>query len=351
MRRRAAPEDALLVIDVALNPRVAQLLGRIEETRRLAQDHPEGHPARVGYEAKVAEFYAEVGRYVHWLVRQDPSALARLAVEGRRWADELGEHIREELIPEVSFDVVEVDDTVDDESVELSVSEMSRLELTGDSRAGGMDVRDLGEVEPLVDVDVEAFEGDEDDGDTEPEELEVGEELEPVTGASDVEEITGVDPADVAIAVRTGSFPAPVEPVPVVRVPEGVGHAEDVEWVAPLRELLAILGAPAAGPTDRAARAAGVRSVALATTNVETRWAVFPSAVQQALLGLVGARARRLEEELSSDPDVRLAMGRLRRYAEARGLALVPALREGSGVARNWAADERRYWTVLNTGM
>jgi hypothetical protein len=333
-----------LIVDVALNPRVAQILGRIEETRRLAHDHPEGHVARVALEARIEGFYAELGRYVHWLVRQDPAALARLAEEGRRWADDLGRDLRTELIPEVSSAEVEIDELPEDESVEMSASEMPMVELTGDSRVDAVDVRDL------VDVEAEPIE---EEPATEPEEVAFDDELEPVDDATD--RSGGGDVEERQISVRTGSFEVPetvvggAADVPKEAAPAARAH-DDGEWTGPLRDLLAVLGPPEALGDDRAVRAACVRSIAVATTNLEVRWAVFPPAVQQALLGLVGARARRLDEALASDPDVRLAMSRMRRYAESRGLGMVPALREGGGLARNWAADERRYWAVLHAG-
>lgn len=315
-------------IDITRIPRVARLLGRIEETRRRAADLPEGHAGRDELEARAGVLYGEVGRYVHWLVRQDPDAIERVCAEGVRWAEAIDQELGLQPLPDVLD--VPVLDLPEDDLMEASVA--PSLELTADSRVGAVDVRALPrparEVAPAL-PQVAARRR----VPTPVPSLDPG-QLEPMGLADDREEPT--DP--------TGDAP---QPSGDAARPE----ARSAPWSRSLEDLLAAIGESVPVPADADRRVAQVRAVVNATGNLEVRWAVFPKSVQQALVGLVGARARRLQVALGEDPDLKLSVGRLRRFAEQRELVLVPSLRAGPPAARDWESDERRYADVLRAGL
>jgi len=74
--------------------------------------------------------------------------------------------------------------------------------------------------------------------------------------------------------------------------------------------------------------------------------------VQQALLGMLAARARHLQEKLEVDVGPRLALDRLRRYRKQAGLPPVVGLLPDRGPeAGAWAEDAKRWWTVLSEGL
>lgn len=344
-------------IDITRIPRVARLLGRIEETRRKASDLPDGHSGRNDLEARANVLYAEVGRYVHWLVRQDPEAIERVRAEGLRWAESIDQELGLQPLPDVLD--VPVADLPDDELFEASVA--PSLELTADSRHGGIDVRALPrsardeDVPALVSGAVQVLPAATartarpapapapaparvpvlDEAELEPIAIGESDDLEEATNPK--AEASG---GGVAVGVRAGT------PVPAPAAEPGEGA-----WTRALEELLDAVGDAGPVPADADRRVAQVRAVVAVTTNLEVRWSVFPQAVQQALLGLVGARTRRLQATLGDDPDLKLAVGRLRRFAEQRQLLLVPSLRPGAPAARDWEADERRYAGVLRAGL
>lgn len=469
-----------MVIDIAKNPRIAQLLGRIEETRRLLQESPPS--SRAALQAEIDGVYAEVGRYTHWLARQDPHALGRLLAEGEAWAAQLDARLGLEPMEPVPIEEVHIEELVDDDVQELSVTELPRVELTMGS--GAIDVRELVDIDAAdeaTDVTHGMFAPVEDDDDQVPEPLaapleadeaptivrEIPDDLRkavaqlrnarqpspspgPVASPASAEgrvsasaetsqgvrvavrtarpapapaaapapprapapsppraslpdlgatpDITDAAPlafeddsvsqsisdasplamahdddleyvyddedddllyddgydevGEVAIAVRTGSFEVPNE---AARVPAEADVTpavqQDDPWLRRLQDLLSVLGRPADIPSGDDAFDTLVRTLVLATTNLELKWTVYPTAVQQALLGLVGARARRLEQHRPGDADVRLAVSRMRRYCVDRELLVVPSLRERVPPERDWSADERRYWAVLHAGM
>src|SRR5690606_29285817 len=141
----------------------------------------------------------------------------------------------------------------------------------------------------------EALSPDDDTDHTEASAIALGDDHTDADGEYALEEGEAV-----SIAVRTGSFEVikDVEPDPSPSEQTdsalSVKVSED-DWLAHLRDLLEILGGPR--PMDGASTqaVAAVRTVAAATTNLEVRWSLYPEAVQQALLGLVGARGRRLQ--------------------------------------------------------
>lgn len=398
-------------IDITRIARIARLLGRIEEARRQASELPDGHAGRGELEARANLLYLEVGRYVHWLLRQDPEAIERVRVEGMQWAGKIEEELGIQPLPDVlPIGVVESEEDRSEASVGPS------MELTADSRLGAVDVRDLpepaevalasgavqalssGSVPALTSGAMEALPA------SKPSALASSGSLPALESAAHPPRAsTPPKPAAAPRAVRLkeplpdiAEDPAPisdVSPIPAaeeggvddfLEEPTNVGQGDDDEggdlelepgevsgrearisvgvarpaqedlaedWISALSAALSLLGAPDALPDDESSRVSMVRSVVKVTTNFEVRWSVFPDAVQQALLGLVGARVRRLQWAVGEDPDLKLALGRMRRFSEQRGLMVVPSLRPGQPPARDWAADERRYWNVLRAGL
>lgn len=369
-------------IDITANPRIVQLLARIEATRRdVAAGAP---PPREGSEPELDGLYGEVGRYVHWLIRQDPSGLGRVQEEARLYAEAMDEALGVEPLDELLDEVVDFDDLGIDDLGEPSVTELPQVEFSNDSDQLVVDVRDLDEItdisgdmfepleepedllpEPLPDVepaaDVARSPWPDDDPreitDAVPLELEDDEYTDAPDGDDDGVFALEEDPDDGAyasggIAVRTGGFAAiPREPEEAPRQGAGGRHVQDDDWLTRLRGLLLEFGAPQVVGSDAAVQAEAVRAVERVTTNLEVHWSLYPDAVQQALLGLVGARCRRLEARGLGEAEVRLALGRLTRYAGERGLLIVPSLRDRPSGSRNWEADERRYWAVLHAGL
>ncbi len=365
-------------IDLTRLPRIARLLGRLEESRRLATELPDGHVGRADLEQRTAQLYAEVGRYVHWLLRQDPDATERVRVEGLRWADAIDAELGLNALP--AFLPVEA--TVS-EADEGDPSHAPSVELTADSRIAAVDVRDLPEIEALPMISG-AFEALRSGGADRPtpapsvptppdphplDDLSAPTDTNPIAVSSDfddvleeptdVEAMGGEEADDIDLAgvgtlsVRTrrlGASPAPEPAARETRSRAAVAPAEG-DWLGNLSTVLQVLGEPSNVPLDAGGREQFVHSIVAATSNFEVRWSVFPDAVQQALLGLVAARGRRAEAALGADPDVKLAMGRMRRYTDQRSLTLVPALRPGTADGRDWFADERRYWNVLRAGL
>jgi hypothetical protein len=121
-------------------------------------------------------------------------------------------------------------------------------------------------------------------------------------------------------------------------------------WVKSLREIVDLLEPVAADDPHRFVTEAS--RVQWATSNVEVRWSEFPQPIQVALMGMLAARARFLQERLEVDLGPRMALDRLRRYRRAAGLptvvGLFPHQRPETG---SWEDDSRRWWTVLSQGL
>lgn len=302
------------MIDITHNPRVSQLLGRVEEERRALQRDDER--ARVTRERTIAGLFGELGRYVHWLMRQDPASLARVDAEARAWADQVDAQLAQggriaarPAGPPPRAVVAEAPDD-DRPTGEL------RPEATADSgrRSFGGGASDSAEQE-LIELggdEVIALEGDE----------LPDVEVEPLTDGADGEltdsvAAAAVDPAD-----------------------EG--------WVTSLRDLLKMLGPPEPLRLDDAAAAIAARRLSNATNQMEERWIGYPDTAQQALAGLIGSRARHLSERTAVDVELRMVIGRLRRFHSARRLPALNALRDdGRPDHGSWEADARRWWANL----
>lgn len=128
-----------------------------------------------------------------------------------------------------------------------------------------------------------------------------------------------------------------------------VGSIGGEPWAASLRELIGMIGGP---PAEGADLTEEVSRVQWATTQVDHRWAEFPISVQTALLGLLAARARNLQDRLEVDLGPRLALDRLRKHARATGVPSVAGLQaDHAPDSASWADDARRWWAALSNGL
>ncbi|HMV69118.1 MAG TPA: hypothetical protein PKA64_19890, partial [Myxococcota bacterium] len=126
----------------------------------------------------------------------------------------------------------------------------------------------------------------------------------------------------------------------------------DSEWVRDLHDLLAGLGPPEQGrlAEDQAQRAAN--RLLTATTQMEMRWMGFPDSVQHALLAVIGARARNLQDRMPVDVELRMTLGRMRRFHGARRLPAVRSLEDDARPEHgSWEADSVRWWKLLDRGV
>lgn len=511
------------MIDISQNPRVSQLLGRIEEVRRAVAKLERTNAERREFEREVESWYLEIGRYVHWLLRQEPEALARVEAEAKLWAAEIDARLSQRKGALRQRAAGGADDE-EGWSVDLaagdapSVDDGSVVELATDSAEQGIDRRDLGEgtrsvsvslilgdelpeleAEPLDEAPLAELEdgaleplGEEDaeavpthpTADPRPPARPVGPSMaprpspvaDPVPLAARVRapEAPAVGPAaaiagrpptppvvsaappaapslaqrvppaggappvraaaapkppahaaapptkpaaanlfgapasgapsQVSAAARApttppvsppvaapaappvspptgsprsasavptarrgppqGEEPHPIEPldlkptlsdidiealtdsvVPAATTP--VDHA----WLGALRDLTEVVGAPEKGTLAEADCLAAANRLLNATTNMNVRWMGFPDGVQQALVGCIASRARNLQLRMAVDVEVRLTLGRLRRFHKARKLPELVALDDdGRPEGKSWEHDAHRWWAQLKAG-
>lgn len=384
-----------MIVDIANNPRIVQILGRIEELRRAAAERPESDPERARLEGEVGALYVEVGHYTHWLMRQDPATLARVEEEARHYAETMG---RTALPPTPSIDprafapaVAISDEWADSDTIraaDVHALDTGALRALREDGSGGWDQAPYDELFPELDPVASL---DQDDPDAE--QTDATGLTRPTDPVNSTNTTTGsfagglaasnpwddgnlaafefADRAAPAVAVplppiappaappapppairarvRTAEILPTVEPEPLDDPAEITDPEVRADWIAPLRELLDTVGGPERAD-DPSTHGACVAALGRATTNLEMRWVQYPDAVQQALLGYVGARARRLAQAAPTDADIRLAIGRMERFMLARGLMAVPSLRRDAP-SRDWRADERRFWAVLQAGL
>ena len=89
-----------------------------------------------------------------------------------------------------------------------------------------------------------------------------------------------------------------------------------------------------------------------ATTDMRVRWMDLPDSVQLALVGYMASLGRDLVDVESVGVDIRLMIGRLRRYRQTAGLPPVVALDpEGRSEYDDWVADAQRWWRALVLGL
>jgi hypothetical protein len=318
-----------LLIDISHNPRLSQLLGRIEEIRRVLGKLPPDTPERSRYEHALAGFYIEVGKYVHWLMRQDPSTLARVQAEGRRWASEadafLGQSRPETRRDGLRVGMPAIDATHDSATAEPTTGEEMSVgdDWTQDSVGpGGVPIENLPDIEPDAIVD----DGTAASGDVR---LALGDEPS-----------AAGDPVSDLVAARDRK-PVVAEPEPVIPGPEPV-------WSSHLRSLMSQLGQAAISLDDPSACEMEKRRLVRATTNMETRWAAFPPEVKRALLGCVSSRAQAVRTRMAVDVELRLALGRMKRFRDASGVEPLASLGDEPAPERgSWEADAAWWWERL----
>lgn len=284
-----------LVIDIAHNARLTQMIGRLEEARRAAEQASDRAPL----DQEVSRLYREVGRYVHWLMRQDADASRRIQEESRRWAEAYDANAGVEPLAVEPVEELEVGDIPEIEHDEID--EVGVLELTNDSEASQVDIR-------LLDAAAQ------------------GDSFRPPVR---VAPRSGSAPQEVDLSVYDGGEPE----VATRTMPVDVGGSAG--WTEALQGVIGQLGSAKA--EDAVAR------IARATSRIEARWARFPASVQEALVRLVGSRIRRLQGSLSAEDEaeLKLALGRLRRFSDDRDLALCAAVNHGlSASDRDWVKEE-----------
>lgn len=292
------------MIDISNNPRVSQIVGRIEDMARDLELDP-GSPERPAGELRIGELYLEMGRYVHWLLRQDPAAVARIGSASKTWSDELdaklGPKGAQALPP-----------------LPPPPARLPRPEPPAAPAAAPVVAAAPVEVPEVIAIEEE-------------------EELEEIADLEIVEDIL-VEPVD----ADEGSNPDL----------RSASDPPETAWVRDLNDLLQALGPPEQGrlTEDQAQRAAN--RLLNATTQMEMRWMGFPDSVQHALLALIGCRARNLQDRMPVDVELRMALGRMRRFHGARRLPQVKALEDDARPEQgSWELDSARWWKLLDRGV
>lgn len=314
------------LIDISHNPRLSQLLGRIEEIRRTLGKLPPSAPERSRYEHALAGFYIEVGKYVHWLMRQDPSTLARVHAEALRWAQETDAFLgRGDRGDGLRVGVPVVDNTHDSATAEPHGDEMSVGEdWSNDSPAVNADAS-IPELEPDLLLD---------DGTHASAEVPLGLGEEASIGfgtlgngmSMNLERPDDFEDSQSALAVE----------------PEAV-------WLSHLRSLMSQLGRPGIALDDPGACEMEKRRLVRATTNMETRWTAFPPEIKHQLLGFVASRAQAVRTRMAVDVELRLALGRMRRFREAFNLDLLASLSDDPMPEHgSWDRDAEWWWKRLD---
>jgi len=89
-----------------------------------------------------------------------------------------------------------------------------------------------------------------------------------------------------------------------------------------------------------------------ATSEMGAMWQEYPEPLQLALLGLLAARLRHLEERISLDVGPKMALERLRSYRVTLGLDSVPGLMPNRRPEyASWAVDAMHWWAALEDGL
>ncbi len=270
------------MLDISANPRLLVLVSRVE---RMFPGLDHGG-ADAASRAKIQASYQEIGRYVHWLLRQDRAATAEILATVASWAEDSEGEEPEDDVPTLRDAWLTPPPAADEE--EPVEDEFEPMEISAP---------------PL------AF----------------GEEEAP---ADQLREAVSVSLRSAASALSGVSFAV---------------SAGEPDWVEAMRDLLRILGEPGMCSAEDEGR-----HLLDTTTSMELRWLAFPPSAQLALLGMLASRARAIEPMLGEEGDVARALGRLQRYRESLGLSLVPALAEPP-IAEygSWAEDARMWWSIL----
>lgn len=362
------------MIDIAPNPRITQLLGRIE-TLRAELDH-QRRDAREHRElaGRMASLHEELGRYVHWLMRQEPAALRRIYAEAQRWAQEADQAIAagtmpapapwDEEVPTDAFRVQEVLEDLDDGPALEPLDELGSVgSASSDEEPMSLDLDDLPalpEAEPsparseqdeahpaLSDADVEEL--------TDPSLIAVAEELEEFV---DLDDEDAFDPPSVSILAnqREKLLPAIVghedddlddlDLEALEEVAEGAS-APRAAWLFTMQEVLDAVGQ--ADPTAGVAPEVSTQHLTRALTSAEDRWRFFPPEAQSALVHLTAAVAQACLARKGDLAELRLHLGRLHRFADEVGLPPTPVTRYGGAAPPDgWDGEVSRAWAGVH---
>jgi len=137
----------------------------------------------------------------------------------------------------------------------------------------------------------------------------------------------------------------PLDPEPPAK------RMEPGQWVETLQDTMALLDTPN-DDSDAVALAHEASRVQWATVGLAEHWAGFPSPIQVALLGLLGARCRRLSEHLAIDVGAKAALARLTDYQLEAGLAnVVPLMPDQEPESGSWNQDALQWWEMLTSGI
>ncbi len=325
-------------IDISRNPRITQLLGRVDELRRALRRAGEASPERQALLHEIDGFYKEIGRYVHWLMRQDPAALARIDAQGAEWAEAQGRRgVGQEAPVELDDGYLEELGLRDAGTEEPSVADITYdhgsvgiRTVSPDDDAYGRALVDV-EVEPIDDAPIELTDAD----------LEVL-PAEPAPPPKPTAE-PAASPKPTPSAKGARSTAAPARSATPSGVRTGGAAARDEggpSWKAPLKTVLGVVGPPEPARLDLPAATRAVRKLVNATTNLDTQWETFPPKLRRALLAFLGARVRHLQRRLPNDMELRLVMERLQRHHATQDLGPVSALDDrGRPGLETWDAD------------
>lgn len=294
------------MVDISANPRVSQLLGRIEASADARDVQEQGSASWVKLNQRVDDDYRELGKYVHWLMRQDRGSVEKIRDEADRY-----QRRREEML-----------------------ARLGQTSTTGTTAPTPSTIPRVREELPLVSAELV----ERDDNTDVPDGIEFEEMEWPA-----VQMLQEIVDLDVTVGGITSDGRAREDMVRDV--------ASQIEWVRALKDLMAMVGKPRTLSDADAASAQGNRLLN-ATTGMEVRWLEFPDSVQVSLVGFLGSYARHVQEVAETDVEARLTLGRLTRYQAARGL---PAMRvldpRGKPEYDSWAEDCRQWWEVLSPGL
>jgi hypothetical protein len=278
----------MTMVDISNNPRVSQLLGRVEGARK---DHvlAEDELASPEVDRLVDEAYREIGQYVHWLLRQDRDAVQRIAQEAEQWVKKQAQLLAQDA--EEDLDELDIVD----------------LEMTGVESMGLLE-EELGEM-GISDLDTGMVEILDDDADSQEISLDAHE------------------------------------------LPEVPELGDGVPWGRVVTDLLNMVGPPVRVETDEETKRRAARLLN-ATTDMRVRWMDLPDSIQLTLVGYIASLGRDLVDVELVEVDIRLMIGRLRRYRQTAGLPPVVALDpDGRSEYDDWVADAQRWWRALVLGL
>jgi hypothetical protein len=288
------------VIDLSTTPRIAQIAGRIE---RLSEPGGGGVPPDVAAR-EVGALYQELGRYVHWMIRQDPAALARAIEEGRSapagpapapGAATLGFQPRR-----VQAGVDAPGERIAPPASPVAAEPAPRATEAAPSEGDRRSSAPRGGPGPVTLA--LALEG-------EPTQSQEGRAREP-----DAVTLTDLEPVGDEEPAWNEAGPAAM-------------HADEdyAPWLEAFGRVVQDLGSDA----ERARGDVLVARLLAASQGLEGRWEGFPELVQQAVVGAIAGLARAELSRRPGDTELRLLLGRLRRFHEVRQLAPVAALAPG----------------------